>query len=199
MKETMDKRPQNGDTWPKATPETWLETLMRFTPASIALAVVLTTVSSAGMTQRPDAQIDPRSIEWQRAGETARKAGNLEGANDALESALAVDPRNRAAYIELAQVARAQGLQGKAIRLYNEALLLDPADVGALVGQGEAMVEKGAIAKAKENLAQAQKLCRADCAGVGPLVAAIEKGPPAAVLSAKEDVPAPKVVPTETP
>ncbi|ALR22778.1 MULTISPECIES: tetratricopeptide repeat protein [Sphingobium] len=172
---------------------------MRFTPASIALAVVLTTVSSAGMTQRPDAQIDPRSIEWQRAGETARKAGNLEGANDALESALAVDPRNRAAYIELAQVARAQGLQGKAIRLYNEALLLDPADVGALVGQGEAMVEKGAIAKAKENLAQAQKLCRADCAGVGPLVAAIEKGPPAAVLSAKEDVPAPKVVPTETP
>ncbi len=199
MKETMDKRPQNGDTWPEATPETWLETLMRFTPASIALAVVLTTVSSAGMTQRPDAQIDPRSIEWQRAGETARKAGNLEGANDALESALAVDPRNRAAYIELAQVARAQGLQGKAIRLYNEALLLDPADVGALVGQGEAMVEKGAIAKAKENLAQAQKLCRADCAGVGPLVAAIEKGPPAAVLSAKEDVPAPKVVPTETP
>ncbi|MGC4251121.1 MAG: tetratricopeptide repeat protein [Sphingobium sp.] len=172
---------------------------MRFTPASIALAVVLTTVSSAGMTQRPDAQIDPRSIEWQRAGEAARKAGNLEGANDALESALAVDPRNRAAYIELAQVARAEGLQGKAIRLYNEALLLDPADVGALVGQGEAMVEKGAIAKAKENLTQAQKLCRADCAGVGQLAAAIEKGPPATVLSAKEEVPAPKAEPTETP
>ncbi|SCW67976.1 Tetratricopeptide repeat-containing protein [Sphingobium faniae] len=172
---------------------------MRFTPASIALAVVLTTVSSAGMTQRPDTQIDPRSIEWQHAGEAARKAGNLDGANDALESALAVDPRNRAAYIELAQVARAQGLQGKAIRLYNEALLLDPADVGALVGQGEAMVEKGAIAKAKENLTQAQKLCRADCTGVGQLAAAIEKGPPATVLSAKEEVIAPKAAPTETP
>ncbi len=172
---------------------------MRFTPASIALAVVLTTVSSAGLTQRPDAQIDPRSIEWQHAGEAARKAGNLAGANDALESALAVDPRNRAAYIELAQVARAQGLQGKAIRLYREALLLDPTDVAALVGQGEAMVEKGAIAKAKENLAQAQSVCRASCAPVGQLAAAIEKGPPATVLSAKEAVPAPKVATTENP
>jgi len=199
MKESMDKRPQNRETWPESTPETWLETVMRFTPASIALAAVLTTVSSAGLTQRPDAQIDPRSIEWQHAGEAARKSGNLEGANDALESALAIDPRNRAAYIELAVVARAQGLQGKAIRLYNEALLLDPADVGALVGQGEAMVEKGAIAKAKDNLAQAQKLCRADCGGVGQLAAAIEKGPPPTVLSVKEEITAPKAAPTETP
>ena len=30
---------------------------MRFTPASIALAVLLTTVSSVGLTQRPDTQI----------------------------------------------------------------------------------------------------------------------------------------------
>src|SRR3546814_4991428 len=48
--------------------------------------------------------------------------------------------------------------------------------VAALVGQGEAMVEKGAIAKAKENLAQAQGLCKANCAAVGQLAAAIEKG-----------------------
>ncbi|HKT77017.1 MAG TPA: tetratricopeptide repeat protein, partial [Sphingobium sp.] len=111
---------------------------MRFTPASIALAVVLTTVSSVGLTQRPDAQIAPLSIEWQQAGVAARKAGNYQAATDALESALTVDPRNRGAYVELAQVARAQGLQGKAIRLYREALLLDPNDVNALVGQGEA-------------------------------------------------------------
>ncbi len=104
---------------------------MRFTPASIALAVLLTTVSSVGLTQRPDSQISPLSIEWQKAGEAARKAGNYQGATDALESALAVDPRNRMAYIELAEVARAQGLQGKAIRLYREALLLEPNDVAA--------------------------------------------------------------------
>src|SRR3546814_14808845 len=63
-----------------------------------------------------DLQISPLSVEWQKAGEAARKAGNYQGATDALESALAVDPRNRTAYIELAQVARAPGLQGKAIR-----------------------------------------------------------------------------------
>lgn len=172
---------------------------MRFTPASIALAVVLTTVSSVGLTQRPDAQISPLSIEWQQAGAAARKAGNYQAATDALESALTVDPRNRGAYIELAQVARAQGLQGKAIRLYREALLLDPTDVNALVGQGEAMVEKGAIAKARETLAQAKSVCKTDCAAVGKLAAVIEKGPPATVLSAKDGVAVPKAAETETP
>jgi tetratricopeptide (TPR) repeat protein len=199
MKEAMDKPSQNDDSWAESTPETWLELCMRFTPASIALAALLTTVSSVGLTQRPDTQISPLSIEWQHAGVAARKAGNFEGANDALETALAVDPRNRTAYVELAEVARAQGLQGKAIRLYREALLLDPSDVGALVGQGEAMVEKGAIAKAKENLVQARNACKSDCVAVGKLAAAIEKGPPATVLSAKEGVAVPKVPVTETP
>ncbi|KAK0334596.1 hypothetical protein LTR94_016321 [Friedmanniomyces endolithicus] len=180
-------------------PETWLEILMRFTPASIALAVLLTTVSSVGLTQRPDTQIEPRSIEWQKAGEAARKAGNLTGATDALESALAVDPRNRAAYIELAEVARAQGLQGKAIRLYKEALLLDPTDVTAIAGQGEAMVAKGAIAKAKENLAQAQSLCKGSCPEVAQLNAAIQKGPPAVAMTSKEAVPGTKANSTDNP
>lgn len=172
---------------------------MRFTPASIALALVLTTVSSMGLSQRADNQINPQSVTWQKAGEAAREAGNLTGATDALESALAIDPRNRAAYIELAEVARAQGLQGKAIRLYKEALLLDPTDVVALAGQGEAMVEKGAIARAREVLAQVQRACKADCAPVGKLAAAIQKGPPAIALTAKEDVPGPQAKPTERP
>ena len=172
---------------------------MRFTPASIALAVLMTTVSSVGLTQRPDSQISPLSIEWLHAGMAARKAGNFDAATDALESALVVDPRNRTAYIELAQVARAQGLQGKAIRLYREALLLDPTDVDALIGQGEAMVEKGAIAKAKENLAQAQSVCKTECAAVGKLASAIAKGAPPAMLTAKEGVAVPKAAETDTP
>jgi Tfp pilus assembly protein PilF len=199
MKEAMDKPRQNDDSWKESTPETWLELCMRFTPASIAMVAVLTTVSSVGMTQRPDTQISPLSVEWQQAGAVARKAGNLSAANDALETALVIDPRNRSAYIELAEVARAQGLQGKAIRFYREALLLDPSDVNALVGQGEAMVEKGAVAKAKENLVQARNACKSDCAAVGKLAAAIEKGPPATVLSAKDGVAAPKAPVTETP
>lgn len=172
---------------------------MRFTPASIALAAVLTTVSSMGLSQKPDNQIDPRSISWQKAGEAARVAGNLTGATDALESALAVDPRNRAAYVELAEVARAQGLQGKAIRLYKEALLLDPTDIVALAGQGEAMMEKGAVARAKEVLAQAQKLCKGACAPVDRLAAAVQKGPPAVAMTSKDAMPTPPAKPTEQP
>jgi tetratricopeptide (TPR) repeat protein len=194
----MDNRLQNREDQ-ESTPETWPELVMRFTPASIALAAVLATVSSVGLSQKPDNQINPQSIEWQKAGEAARRAGNLNGATDALESALAVDPRNRAAYVELAEVARAQGLQGKAIRLYKEALLLDPTDVVALAGQGEAMMEKGAVARAKEVLAQAQKLCKADCAPVSKLSAAIQKGPPAVAMTDKSAVPAPNKVPTERP
>ena len=101
--------------------------------------------------------------------------------------------------IGMAEVARAQGLQGKAIRLYKEALLLDPTDIVALSGQGEAMVEKGAVARAKEVLAEAQKLCKADCAPVTRLSAAIQKGPPVVALTAKDTIPAPKSSPTETP
>ena len=70
----------------------------------------------------------------------------------------------------------------------------------ALAGQGEAMVEKGALAKAKEVLAKAQTLCKGECAPVSQLAAAIQKGPPAVALTAKDAVPtAPKTVPTETP
>jgi tetratricopeptide (TPR) repeat protein len=192
----MDMASENAEN----PPESLLEMLMRFTPASLALAAVLATVSSVGLSQRPDTQIDPLSVEWQKAGDAAQKAGNLDAANDAYESALAADPRNRAVYVAMGQVARAQGLQGKAIRLYGEALLLDPTDVQALSGQGEAMVEKGAIAKAKENLALVKNICRENCAPATQLSAAIEKGgPPPTVLTAKDVTPAPTVAPTEQP
>lgn len=172
-------------------PEPLLEKLMRFAPASIALALALATVSSAGIGQRADAQISPLSITWMQKGHEAQKAGNLDGAIDAYETALAVDPRNRSAFIALAQVANAQGLNGKAIRMYREALLLDPTDLNALAGQGEALVEKGAVAKAKENLAKMQTLCRGNCNQVGRLAAVIDKSSQTAVLNAKDVAPSP--------
>lgn len=180
-------------------PESMLEIIMRFTPASIALAALLATVSSVGMSQRPDAQIEPLSIEWLKKGEVAQRANDLDGAIDAYETALAVDPRNRSAYIALAQVARAQGLQGKAIRLYKEALLLDPTDIHAIAGQGQAMVEKGAIAKARDTLARGRSICREDCGPLAQLSAAIEKGAPPTILSAKDVTPTPTVIPAEQP
>jgi tetratricopeptide (TPR) repeat protein len=179
--------------------DSFLETLMRFTPASLALAALLATVSSTGMSQRPDTQIEPLSIEWQKAGDAAMHAGDLTAATDAFESALAADPRNRAVYVALAQVARKQGLQGKAIRLYGEALLLDPTDVQALSGQGQAMVEKGAVERAKENLTLVKGICKDGCPALAQLSAAIDKGPPPAVLTAKDVTPKPSVTPAEQP
>ncbi|CAM3242187.1 hypothetical protein SPAN111604_12765 [Sphingomonas antarctica] len=96
-------------------------------------------------------------------GQAAAAAGQLETATDLLESALAANPRSRVAYLTLADVARKQGLPGKSIRLYRQALALDPNDRTALAGQGEALIDKGAVAKARENLDKLAKLCRGNC------------------------------------
>lgn len=158
---------------------------MRFTAISAAVALMALTLSSALMAQRPDDQIDARSIALLQQGRAAQAAGNFDAATDALESALAVDPRNRQAFLALAEIARLRGLPGKAIRLYHEALLLEPNDVAALRGQGEAMVAKGAVEKAKENLAKIRTLCPGQCADANTLAAVIAKGPPTTVTAAQ--------------
>jgi len=164
---------------------------MRITPAAAALALVLATVSSSSLSQKPDSQIDPRSLALLAQADAARKAGNLSGAQDLLETALAVDPRNRAAYVAAGRVAAAQGLPGKAIRLYRDALALDPNDTSALAAQGEAMVQKGAVERAKVNLARIVQICKGDCPPGLQLGAAIDKGPPVAVQTAQANTKVP--------
>ncbi len=151
-----------------------VETIMRFTPATIAMAAVLTMVSSVGIGQRPDAQIAPLSLQWVAKGDAARASGDLQNANDAYETALVVDPRNRKAFIALGDVAREQQLQGKAVRYYKGALALDPADMTALGGTVNALVERGALANARETLSRMKTLCRADCGEVARLGTIIE-------------------------
>ncbi len=164
---------------------TLVEYVMRFSPIALVLSLTLAAGSSASLSQKPDDQVNPRSIALLRQGEEARQAGNLVAADDLLETALAVDPRNRAAFVALAHVALAQQLPGKAIRLYREALALEPNDVAALAGQGEAMVQKGAVERAKQNLARVRTICKTDCPAAGELAAAIVKGPPPAVVTAQ--------------
>lgn len=166
---------------------------MRVLPLALASALGLAALSTAVLGQKPDAQVDPRSIALLDQGRSALKAGSFEQANDLLETALAVDPKNRAAFMALAEVAKAEGLPGKAIRFYREALELEPNDRAALAGQGDALVQKGAVEKAKENLAKLKQLCAASCPEEQRLAALIEKGPPPAVLSAQAStkVPAP--------
>lgn len=171
---------------------------MRFVAPALALSLALATVSSVSFGKRiADDQINPLSMTLTKTGIAESAAGRLDQANDALESALAVDPRNRAAYVELASVARKQGLTGKAIRLYREALLIEPNDIIALAGQGEALVQKGALARAKENLTRIQKICVNACPEQTRLAGAIEKGSAQPVLSAQAVAPVP-VVSTST-
>jgi len=164
---------------------------MRYLSVTAAIGLTLLTISTSLSGQRPDDQIDARSLALLEKGKAARAAGNLQGATDLIETALVVDPRNRGAFVTLADIARAQNLPGKAIRLYREVLLLEPNDLAALKGQGEALVQKGAVEKAKENLARIRKLCGAGICGEGTALAAvIARGPPvqsATALIAKQD------------
>ncbi|GAA4043196.1 hypothetical protein GCM10022281_25490 [Sphingomonas rosea] len=158
---------------------------MRTLPIAICLGLVAATMASSGGTQVPDAQISPRSLQWQKAGEQALANGNLQAADDALETALVLDPRNRGAFIALARVAQRQKLYGQAIRLTGKALALEPNDAVALGVQGEAMVEAGATARAQQNLAKVRALCgNKPCAPATSLAAAIQRGPS---LAAKAD------------
>jgi tetratricopeptide (TPR) repeat protein len=170
-----------------------LETLMRFAAPALGFALVLATVSSVSQSRKPDTQINPLSVALVTQANTDIAASRFDAAIDALETALAVDPRNRQAYLMLAQVARKQQLPGKAVRFYREALLLDPNDVNALSGQGEAFVQKGALAKARENLTRIQKLCVTSCPDQVKLAAAIEKGAAAPVVAAQAVQPKPSV------
>jgi len=147
--------------------------------ASVALA-------SPVIGQKADDQINPRSVQLQRQGEALLAAGKFEVAEDLLETAVAVDPRNRWAFVDLARVAEKQHLFGKAIRMTNEALELEPNDADAIAVQGEAMVELGALARAQQNLQKLQTICVKGCPQVAQLSAAINRGPTVAAAKTPE-------------
>lgn len=137
--------------------------------------------------QRPDDQIQPKSVDLMHQGQTLMASGKLEDAENALETALAVDPRNRWAYVDLARVAEKQHLFGKAVKMTDKALLIEPNDPDAIAVQGEAMVEMGATARAQENLQKLQTICGSkSCPQVSQLSAAITRGPTVASAKAPE-------------
>ena len=160
-----------------------MQSLSRLLLIGFAGLIVATPVAS----QRPDDQILPRSVELQRQAKSLASAGKLEQAEDLLETALAVDPRNRGAYVDIARVAEKQRLFGKAIRMTNKALLLDPNDPDAIAVQGEAMVELGATARAQANLQKLQGICGGKgCPQLAQLSSAINRGPTVAAAKAPE-------------
>lgn len=161
-----------------------LELMMRILPIAGALGIMTALVASSGQSQTPDNQLKPASVALVRQGEAALATGNFAGADDAFETALAVDPRNRGAFVALARVAQRQKLYGQAVRYTNKALALEPNDINALALQGEAMVEMGAVERAKQNLVKVRTLCGAGaCAQATALGAIIARGPAVAQKS----------------
>jgi tetratricopeptide (TPR) repeat protein len=161
---------------------------MRSLPRLLLIGFAGLALAAPAVSQKSDDQILTKSVQLQREGKALLSVGKLEQAEDVLETSLAVDPRNRGAFVDLARVAEKQHLYGKAIRMTNKALLLEPNDPDAIAVQGEAMVEMGAVARAQANLQKLQTICAKGCPQVAQLSSAISRGP--SVASAKApDVP----------
>ncbi len=156
---------------------------MRFAPVAIAISMLAAISGSAGLAngQQPDARAQALVAE----GKVQLAAGNVQGAIDAFEAALVLEPGQSDIYVNLAEAARHDGLQGKAIHYYRDALEHDPNNVAAISGEGEALAEKGAIDNAREILARVQDLCGGECMEATELAAAIERGPVIPVVTAE--------------
>ncbi|HSG34072.1 MAG TPA: tetratricopeptide repeat protein [Sphingomonadaceae bacterium] len=164
---------------------------MRYYPAALALSLAVAV--SASMGQAGDYQADPRAAALVTEGRALLEAGETQGAIDAFEAALAIDPGYSEVYLDLADASRAVGLQGKAIHYYREALEREPGNLAALTGEGEALVERGALEKARQNLAKLETMCGEGCVETRELAAAIEAGPSPQVLTAEAVTPDPMV------
>lgn len=165
---------------------------MRYTPVAAALALVAALSSSASYSA-PQDRLDPHAaaLVAQARGELA--AGRSDAAIDAFEAALVVQPGSVQVMLGLAEATRRSGMQGKALHYYREALVSDPVNVTAIAGEGEALAEKGAIEKARRNLAQLKNLCGNECEATRLLAAAIARGPAQRVVSAEAVTPQPVV------
>ncbi|MGX7895528.1 tetratricopeptide repeat protein [Tsuneonella sp. HG222] len=164
---------------------------MRYAPAALALSLLVAVTASVGSAQQQAP--DPRSAALTAQGKSLLAAGQVQDAIDTFEAALAIDPSNTDVYLELGEAARNQGLQGKAIHYYREALKREPNNFAALSGEGAALMEKGAVEKAKRKLVQLEGLCGASCDESKQLAAAIASGPQTATLSAEAVMPEPVV------
>ncbi len=164
---------------------------MRFAPAAAALSLLAAVTASVGYSAGP--QPDPRAVILIAEGRAALTAGDPQKAIDAYEAALAVDPAFTGIYLDLAEAARTEGLQGKAIRYYREALKREPGNFEAISGEGAALVEKGAVEKARLNLAKLESLCGSGCPSTQDLAMAIQRGPEPRVLTAEAVMPDDKI------
>lgn len=159
---------------------------MRYSPAAAALALLVAVTASTGR-GAPPVPLDPRAGSLVSEGRKALAEDRVEDAVDSFEAALTIQPGHVAIYLNLAEATRKQGLNGKALHYYREALKLDPSNQYAIAGEGETLVAKGAVEKARRNLVKLEQLCgNKTCAPARQLAAAIERGPAPQVVTAEQ-------------
>jgi len=157
--------------------------LMRYTPAAVALSLVVLLSASTGHSAEP--ALAPQAAALATAGEAALSAGNSAIATDNFEAALALAPGSSVLLLDLARAARADAMPGKALHYYRVVLARDPQNLIAIGGEGAALAEKGALEKAKARLATLQGLCGSDCGAARDLAAAIAHAGQPPVLTAE--------------
>lgn len=143
-------------------------------PLYLLLMGSVSTMATGGSGPSGDDILKPQSVQMAEQGKAALTRGDALVAIDAYEAALASDPKNVAAFTGIAMSYEKLGLPGKAVKYYREALALNPSDLVALEGQGNAYIARGATARAQVNLARMKALCKADCGGAARLQAAID-------------------------
>ena len=157
---------------------------MRYTPAALALSLLAAVTASVSISA-PPVPLDARAAVLVTEGRKALAEGDANAAVDAYEAALVIQPGHAAILLNLAEASRKQGMQGKALRYYREVLEGDPGNVYAISGEGQALVEKGAIERARRNLARLEQICGNGCAPAIALAAAIQQGPTPQMVSAE--------------
>ncbi|GGC18334.1 hypothetical protein GCM10011371_02320 [Novosphingobium marinum] len=168
------------------------DVLMRYTPVAAALSLFVAVTSSVGWSE-PREELDPRAAALLADGRADFAKGDYDGAIDAYEAALVLQPGSVPVLVNLAEVRRKQGMQGKALHYYRDALAREPKNLAAIAGEGAALAEKGATEKAQRNLARLKGLCGDDCTATRQLATALSRGVAPRVLTAEAVTPEPVV------
>src|SRR5205085_2733185 len=80
-----------------------MERLMQSFIRSLLIGAAGLALAAPAVSQRADDQLLPKSAELQHQAREAAAAVKFEPAEDLLETALAVDPRNRGAFVDIAR------------------------------------------------------------------------------------------------
>lgn len=166
---------------------------MRYYSAALALSLLAGLSASVGHSA-PSRAVDPRVGALLVQGQNELDAGRIDSAIDAYETALTIQPGDVMVLLELAQANRRNGMQGKALHFYRLALTNEPQNVIAIAGEGVALVEKGAVDRARRNLTRLKGLCGDNCEATQTLAAAIAKGPTPRVVTAEVIKPEPVIL-----